>query len=119
MLKMKTLLTAEALGKAGTIYTEGFLFEQCVGDAAVLVVSTAGSITITQQCSFDNVHFYTPVDHSATALGNICTTMTVTTGTYIAFDPVLAKFIRFAITETDVAATAVSLLVAFSREVNG
>jgi len=116
MLKMQTLLSAEAVEKAGTIYTPGFLFEQCTGNVSVLLVSTAGSVTITQQCSFDNIHFFDAVTHEGTATGNVCSAVTVTTGTYVTYSPVLAKFARLKIVEGNVAASAISLIIAFSKE---
>lgn len=103
------LATALAVTKAGTSYTGSGSFETSAGYTAVLIVSTAGSITVTQQCSVDNSNWYDPVATDASALGAVCSALTVTTGTYIKFDPVVAPYIRFKIVEGNIAASAVTI----------
>jgi hypothetical protein len=103
------LMSAEAIAQADTHYSLSRKFHSCTGSAAVFIISTAGSVTITQQCSMDNVTWYDPVDTSGTALGGVRAALTVTAGVYVPFSPVLCEFIRFKVVEQNSAATAVTL----------
>jgi hypothetical protein len=100
---------AQAVAQNATGYSSSVDFRGCVGNAAMVIISTAGSITVTQQCSWDNITFYDPTDASGTAVGSVKAAQTVTTGIYIAFTPVLAPYARFKIVEGNSAATAVTL----------
>lgn len=113
MLRRKVLMSALDILQAATAYSSSVLFDRCEGDVSILVVSTAGSITVIQQCSLDNVTYYSPVNASGTVIGTVCTALTVTTGTYIAYSPVLAPYVRFVVTENNSAATKVSLSFTF------
>ena len=105
-----TIATLPALSvtKAGTSYTQSTPFDRAVGYVAVRVASTAGSITVTQQCSIDDTTFYDPVDSSNGALGAIAATMTVGTR-YVQYDPVLCPYIRFKVVEGNVEASTVTI----------
>ncbi len=127
ILATPVLATAQAVTKNGTVYTNVCQFHRCVGDAAVRLVSTAGSITVTQQCSLDYSdrnpsaatwdNPYKTVSGTTSAAGVVVSAQTVTTGIYITYSPVIAPYIRFKIVEGDVAATAVSLTLIFREEV--
>jgi len=110
------LRPADALAKQGTEYTGSIRFEECAGDVTVLIISTAGQIDVTQQCSLDNVTWYNPVNASAAAVGVVISNLTVTTGTYISYTVVLAPFIRFKIVEDNVAETTVTLKLIYRKE---
>ena len=109
----KVLMSLNSIAQAGTEYSDAIAFDVCEGELALLVVSTAGTVTISQQVSLDNVTFYDPVDSAGSALGVICTAKAVTAGSYIAINPVVAPYSRFKVTETNTAATIVSLTVTF------
>ena len=111
-----TLMNVTTVAMNGTGYTSSMKFERCTGTVCVFLVSTAGSITVTQQCSLDNSNWYDPVNAAAEALGKVITTMTVTTGKWISYDSVLTPYIRFKIVETNVAATIVTLKLLFQEE---
>ena len=113
---IKTVASALACGKNATVHSSAMAAEDFTGHVGLLLVSTAGSVTITQQCSVDNVFYYDPVDPDGTALGEVTTAETVTTGKYIIPDPVMAPFIRYKIVEGDVAATAVTITVMSQRD---
>lgn len=102
------LSNAQAVTKAGTVYSNAFKVADQTGNSAVLITTTAGSITVTQQASYDNVTFYDVEDTAGTTLGSVVADMTVGTK-YIIFSPVVARHIRFKIVEGDVAATAVTI----------
>jgi len=112
MVELATALAADN----GTVHSDSIRFEECAGDATVLLISTAGSITVSQQCSLDNVTWYDPVNASASALGTVGTAVTVTTGTYIAYTVVLAPFIRYKIVEDGTGATAVTIKLQYRFE---
>lgn len=97
-------------------YSESFEFGKCSGDASVLVSSTAGSVTVVQEVSFDNYTWYAPVDDSAAVIGDIVTTMTVNAGRWVGYSPVLAPYARYKVTETNVAETIVSITVSFQED---
>lgn len=108
-------LTAGAVTQAGTIYSGVISFRLTTGHASLLIASTAGSISITQQC-FVNGEWYDPYDSAGNLLGEVCTALTVTTGKYIQFYPVLTPKIRFKIVEHNVAPTVVTLQLLFQEE---
>jgi hypothetical protein len=94
----------------GTFYSDSWSFRKCTGSAAVIVISTAGTLAISQQCSIDNVNWYDPIDISATAKGIVKAAQTVTTGVYVVYDPVLTEWARFKVVEST-ASTSVTLIL--------
>lgn len=113
MIRRKVLMSGVTVAQNTTVYSSSVLFDRCEGDVAILVISTAGSISIIQQCSLDDVTFYSPINASGSVIGTVCTAQLVTTGVYIAYSPVLAPYARFAVTENDVAASTVTLSFGF------
>ena len=105
----KTMASALACGKNATVYSNVLGVGDLAGHIGIRLISTAGSITVTQQCSIDGTTFYDPVDTSATALGQVVAAQTVTAGIYVVPDVVLAPYIRYKIVEGNVAATAVTI----------
>ena len=93
-----------------TKYSDSWNFRKCTGSASVLVVSTAGTLAITQQCSADNVTWYNPVDISNGALGVVKAAQATTTGSYIVYTPVLTEWARFKVVEST-AKTYVTLIL--------
>jgi len=116
-ISVEQLANALSATKAGTSYSTATRFQGCAGNAALFIVSTAGSITVSQQCSADGVTYYDPVDTAGSALGVVRAALTVTTGVYVPFTPVLAPYARFKIVEGNVAATEVTLNLLFRTEV--
>jgi len=108
IIEHEVLMSVVTVDKAGTKYSRSAPFDDCDGAACLKVISTAGSITVTQQCSIDDETFYDP-ETAAGAAGAVEDTLTVTTGRYISFTPVIAPFIRFKVVEGNVAASAVTL----------
>ena len=99
-----------------TAYTDSFKWDKCSGDASVLFSSTAGDVTVQQQCSIDNISWFTPVNNAGTTVGTIATAITVTTGRYVSYSPVLSPWGRFSITENNTAGTDVKLYVIFQED---
>ena len=99
-----------------TAYSNSRRFHQCTGSAVLFIISTAGTLAISQQCSNNEVDWYDPVDTSGGALGVVKAAQTVTTGVYVVFTPVLSEFIRFKVIEST-ASTSVSLTLSFRLEV--
>lgn len=116
-ISYEKLMDATAVLKAGTSYSNSRDFSDCTGSATLYISSTAGSITVSQQCSMNNSDWYDPIDTSAAALGVVRAAQTVTTGIYVAYTPVLAKYIRFKVVEGNVAATTVTLTLSYRLEV--
>lgn len=115
IISKEVLASAKACTQAGTVYSNSRTFHDCDGTATLKIASTAGSITITQQCSLDNTTFYDPETASG-ASGAVENAITVTTGRYISFTPVLAPYVRFKIVEANVAATAVTIELIYRVE---
>ncbi|MFA6100394.1 MAG: hypothetical protein WC750_06035 [Patescibacteria group bacterium] len=107
-----------AVAQNATTYTIGVPFSFCEGFAAAIVTVSAGSVTISQQCSKDNISWFDAVDGTDTALGVVCTAMSAGTK-YIQFDPVLSNFIRFKIVELNVASTTVGMQFLFLEKKQG
>jgi hypothetical protein len=114
MISKEVLMSAVEVDNE-TKYSNSRRFHDCDGTACVLIVSTAGSITVTQQCSVDNVTWYDP-ETSAGAAGAVEDTITVTTGRYLSYTPVLSPWIRFKVVEGGSAATNVTLTLAYRVE---
>ena len=116
-ISQEKLMDAVSIAQAATAYSSSKTFHACTGSAAMFIVSTAGSITVSQQCSRDGTNWYDPVDAAGSALGVVATALTVTTGKYIAFSPVLSEFIRYKVVEGNVGATVVTITLLFRVEV--
>lgn len=110
------VLDAVSVSQNTTAFTDAFEFNKCSGDASVLIATTAGSITVTQQVSFDKISWFDPVDDTAAALGTIAAALTVNTGRWVAYSPVLAPYARFKIVEGNVAATTVTVTTLFQED---
>jgi len=114
---VELIMNAVAVGQAGTKYSSSLPFERCSGSAALLIKSTAGSITVSQQCSVDDVAWYDPIDAAGSAQGVILSAQGVTTGIYVVFTPVLTSYIRYKVVEGNSAATVVTLELVMRVEV--
>ena len=112
-IRQETLMTVEVVAQADTHYSSSIDFGRCNGNASLFVISTAGTITVTQQCSLDDVTWCDPISPAGTALGTLCTAKAVTTGSLISYSPVFTPYIRFKVVETDTAATVVTLKLIF------
>ena len=116
MVSKEVLASAKAVVKNTTVYSNSRKFHDCDGTACLLIVSTAGTITVTQQCSTDDTNWYDPETASGAA-GAVEDAITVTTGRYLSFTPVLCDYIRFKIVETGTSAdTAVTLTLVYRVE---
>jgi len=91
-------------------------FRQGTGEVAVLLENSAGSITVKQECSWDDITFFAPVDQDGNALGDVVTAHTTTTDTYIVFSPIICKFLRFSVLENNSAATTVTIHLIFQEQ---
>lgn len=103
--------TAGAVAQNATEYSEVMVFSQSTGEVAVLLVTTAGSITVSQQCSTNNKDWYDPVDATGAAVGVVTTAEGVTTGKWIVYTPVMSEYIRFKVVENNTAATTVTIKI--------
>ena len=110
------LLMGDTVLISGTKYSNDMNFRRCAGNAALFVTSTAGSITIYQQCSYDDKNWYDPIDSSGGVLGLIAGYLSSTAGSYIPFTPVLTPQIRFKVVENGTAQTVVTLRLIYRLE---
>lgn len=101
--------TAGAVAQAATEYSASTNFRMTDNNASLLLTTTAGSITITQQASMNNQEWYDAYDAVGNLLGTVATAQGVTTGKWIAFNPVMAPYTRFKVVEGNVAATTVTI----------
>lgn len=115
MLAVERMCTALAADN-GTVYTDSKKFRSTTGFITILVTSSAaGSVTITQQCSKNNIDWYDPIDSDANALGQVIAAMGATTY-YIQCSPVLAPYIRYKVVEDGTLATAVTLDLIYQED---
>ena len=98
-----------------TAYSSVIPFTRTTGEIAVEVISTAGNITITQQCSSDQKLWYDPVDGSGNALGAVVAAMTVGSK-WVIPSAVLATYMRYKVVENNVAASTVKVRVVIQEE---
>ncbi len=115
LVSKEILMSGVTVAKAGTAYSNSRRFHDCDGTACLKIISTAGSITVTQQCSLDDVNWYDP-ETAAGAAGAVENAITVTTGRYLSFTPVLCDFVRFKVVEANVAASVVTLELSYRVE---
>jgi uncharacterized membrane protein (DUF441 family) len=104
-----------------TKYSDELSFRLCTGSAALHIVSTAGTLAISQQCCIvDKITgvktWFDPVDVSGAELGVVRAVQTVTAGTFVIFDPVITEWIRFKVVEST-ASTVVTLKLISREEV--
>ena len=114
------VMNAVSVGQAATVYSNSVLSRLSKGFSAARILTTAGSITCSIQTSINNVDFYDPVDNQGTALGVICSALTVnstTKGTYIQFPTVLSEYIRIKVIENNSAPTVVTIDLLFAESV--
>ena len=98
--------TNNGLAQNSTNFSKPLPFDYCEGFTSALITLSAGSVTITQQCAqFVDGPWYDPVDGTNTAIGVVCTTMSV--ARFVQFNPVMSPFIRFKCVETNVASTTI------------
>lgn len=123
LIGFTTLMNAEAVAKNDTHYTSPIKHDRMTGTSGVFIVSTAGSITVTQECSIDYddrnpdaANWYAPVDTSGTTLGSVAAAVTVTTGRWVSYTTILAPHIRFKVVEGNSAATSVTLKLVHQEE---
>jgi hypothetical protein len=91
-----------------TAYTSIVEATGSTGEVALEIVSSAGSITVTQQCSPDKNTWYDPEDGSGNALGAVVAAMTVG-AKYVVPSAVVARFLRYKIVEGNTAASTVKI----------
>ena len=115
MVSKEVLMSAEAVAINDTHYSASRKFHDCDGTACLKIISTAGDIDITQQCSIDDSTWYDPTNESG-AIGAVEDTITVTTGRYISFTPVLCDYIRFKVVQGAGATTNVTLELSYRVE---
>lgn len=113
-LAVVPLASSQSVTRNTTAYTGKARFRMTTGFAIVKIKSSAGSITVTQQCSIDGEEWFDAVDTDGTAIGAVISAMTVGSK-YIQVSPVLAPWIRYKIVEGDVATTVVSLHLVFQE----
>lgn len=122
MIAEELLMNAIAVDNT-TKHSDSIKFDQigAEGNASVLLVSSAaGTITVSQQCSRDNVNWFDPQDENGAPLGQVITGLAVaTTGKWIIYNPVFAPYIRFKVVEGGVLSTNVSLRLFFQQAVAG
>ena len=114
------VFTVPAITKNGTLYTDVYSFERSIGNASVILTSTAGSITITQQVSDDGNTFYDAYNSAGDVLGTVCTAQSAISGNgrWISYSPVYSKYMRFKIVEGNVAATTVTIKLLMGEELS-
>lgn len=112
MLKLIQVLSETiAVTQAGTLYSGVFKSDKNAGALSILITTTAGSITVTQQCGLSETGtFYDPVSSVNAALGGIAATFTVGSR-FVSVSPVASPWSRIKIVEGNVGATSVVIKV--------
>lgn len=108
--------TSVTVGNAGTIYSQTYCSEYLSGFSAVFIQMLGSSnVTITQEGSIDGTNFYAVVSSTGGALGAVTSALTTTSGVYIQFAPIVAKYSRLKIVG-GAASTINSLFVMITEE---
>jgi hypothetical protein len=111
----ETLMNAVSVGKAATAYSNSMDFTASTGEVAVLLTSTAGNISVSQQCSINGKDWYDPANSGGATVGWVSLQQTSTTGRWLVYTPVLGTKIRYKVVENNVAATVVTLVIIFQE----
>lgn len=112
MLKLIQVLNETVIvTKAGTAYSSSFKSDKNAGALSVLLTTSAGSITVTQQCGLSSDGtFYDPVSSANAALGGIAATFTVGSR-FVSVSPVASPWSRIKIVEANVEESSVLIKV--------
>lgn len=105
----KTISTAQTITSGQTAFSNSVQMKVWGGFAALEVKTLTGTVTISQQCSVDNVNWYDPVDKTGAALGVVATALA--TSAYIEFDPVVTIYVRLKYVCTGSGAITANLVV--------
>lgn len=105
------------IAQNGTAYTGSVPFQYCNGYAICKFTVSGGSVSISQQCSFDGQVWFDPVDNTNTALAVIASSAGTTTGRYVQYNPVLCNYMRYKMVEINIGATTVGIAYAFGEGV--
>jgi hypothetical protein len=119
IVSKEVLMNAVVVAASDTHYSNSRKFHDCDGTATLKIISTAGDITVTQQCSLDNSNWYDPTNEAG-AIGAVENAITVTTGRYLSFTPVMCDYIRFKVVQGSggvTASTTVTLELSYRVEV--
>ena len=108
--------TAGAVAQAATEYSQSTNFRYTDESASLLLSTTAGSITVSQQCSMNNVDWYDPYDTAGNLIAVVATAQGVTTGKWIAYNPAMAPYTRFKVVETGGAADSTVIVELMIQE---
>ena len=113
MLKLvKVLEDTIAVTQAGTLYSDAFETKKSAGTLAILIATSAGSITVSQQCGLtEDGTFYDPVSSANAALGAIAAAGFTVGTRYVSISPVAAPWSRIKIIEANSAPTTVTITV--------
>jgi hypothetical protein len=106
IVSKEVLMNAVVVAKSDTHYSNSRKFHDCDGTATLKIIcaGAASNITVTQQCSLDNVTWYDPTNEAG-AIGAVENAITVTAGRYLSFTPVLCDYIRFKVVQGDIGGT--------------
>jgi len=83
-----------------TYYSRKIDISYSDGYASLLVASSAGSLAIAYEVSYNGQDWYTPVDTDGNDLSVVYAALTVTAGAWISFGPIAAPYLRFKFTLT-------------------
>ena len=115
MLKLwSDVILNQTVTSGATVYTSIVPAARSNGDVALEIISSAGTLAITQQCSMDGKTWYDPQDGAGNALGAVIAAMTVGSK-YIVPSAVVAPYIRYKLVEST-AETIVKIKLIFSEE---
>lgn len=110
-----TLMNAVSVAQAATAYSDVMDFTRSTGEVAVLLKSTAGNISVSQQCSINGQDWYDPANSGGATVGWVSLQQAATTGTWRVYTPVLGTKIRFKVVENNTAPTVVTLIIIFQE----
>lgn len=104
--------TGTTIAQNATVFTPGVRSNYWNGYITALITLSAGSVTISQQCSPDNSNWFDPVDSNNSSLSSIVTAMSVNTaGRYVQFAPTLAQYSRLKIVELNVGSATLNMSI--------
>lgn len=105
------VMSSQTVANGASIFSSSYSGSYANALSGVLVKLTgSGTVTINQQCSFDDTTYYDAVDGTGTALGAVCTALTSTAGVYVGYTAVSAPFKRFKIVAAANSTVSISVI---------
>ena len=107
-IEVKKVMTSQQIHNLMTGTSSSVEFHRATGFSTAFV-DVSGVVSVTLQCSLDNVTYYDAVDSDGNALGKVYTSLS--SAKYISFSPVLSPYVRLQVTSEAESVVSITFLM--------